>query len=443
MAYSQMIPTVLASLERRRQERTQPSWATTAGENLLQAPMPEFENPWVQLAASFGKGLIGGGFQSYGRDQDIAAQDAYDAQASQAMSQAMQMKDLNERAGFLQSQGLGEVAQTLNVAQMMTEAERAEKLLDPEFKLKEREFAFNQEMERGKLGIEEDKANTSRILANAQMRQIKLAESANQNKPLLDAISETNKAIKEGTKDQQQLLNTMLTQDKNFQVYNDYNRRTEEVEGLIDIAMEAQAKGDVAGFNRSMQKVLESFIKKPNETIMSDDTVQYLQQGTYWDTFQRLKGRITGQGGSFIPDIETAQSLKKIIVGMRQEIEDALAPTVEQYIEMGDVVGQVPSMLGVDAEAIKNLQAAGYILPQENLIRKGFGKFARQPRTVRDPKTGEEKMLMLLPRQAQAFDTKAAEKARKKKEAEGWEDIKQQAGAGIANALAQASKFIR
>lgn len=330
-----MIPTVLKSLEGRRLSRIQPSWATQAGKNVLATQLPQFENPWTQIAAAFGQGVLGSAIQSYGQGKDAEALQAYDQQTALDLAEATAETDPMKRAAILREKGLGDVAQVFDVAQMMTEAERAEKLQDPEYLLKEKQFKSDVGFKNQELGLRRQQLAASQ--ADATVRtQLALAQELARAKEIeLQQIAETKKVSREGASKIREVV-LDAKKDPAVKLFSDVNGKYGRMEPLVVAAREARLRGDTAAEAAAMHKVQEEFVKISGEALQSEDTARFASSVGLYDQFDVLMQRMSGKGGNLT--LDQAQSLVDTMGVIRQASLDIAQEATKPYKAMVDEI---------------------------------------------------------------------------------------------------------
>lgn len=287
MAYSEMLPGLLKTLEERRAEKMASPMALM-GQSLMRSPVPQFESPWATIGTRLAQTLIGGAMTGY---SDAIAQDEYQRERSAMMSSLPKVVDvLSKTSGMSTADKMAalsavagpELASQFVMEEAMQGLDRQQMLQDPNYLLDERRVMTQEAESRARLGeiaLRRQEAETARLQAQAQLG----VEGAGKAYDLIETYRKSSPA---------------------FQKAQDFRSRQKE---LVELLGEFDKSPEAA--NYIGQKALEAFAKLPNEALMSDDRFAALAN---MSVESRIKAFTTMFKDGVIPKSEV-EKMQKVV----------------------------------------------------------------------------------------------------------------------------------
>lgn len=287
MAYSEMLPGLLKTLEERRAEKMASPMALM-GQSLMRSPVPQFESPWATIGTRLAQTLIGGAMTGY---SDAIAQDEYQRERAAMMSSLPKVVDVLSRTSgmstadkvaALSAVGGQELATQFVMQEAMQGLDRQQMLQDPSYKLDERRVIAQEAESRARLGeiaLRREEAEIAKLQAQAQL-----------------GIEGAGKAYS--------LIETYRKSSPAFQKAQDFRSRQSELVELLDEFDESPEAANYIG-----QKALEAFAKLPNEALMSDDRFAALANMSFES---RIKAFTTMFKDGVIPKSEV-EKMQKVV----------------------------------------------------------------------------------------------------------------------------------
>ena len=287
MAYSEMLPGLLKTLEERRAEKMASPMALM-GQSLMRSPVPQFESPWATIGTRLAQTLIGGAMTGY---SDAIAQDEYQRERSAMMSSLPKVVDvLSKTSGMSTADKVAalsavagpELASQFVMEEAMQGLDRQQMLQDPNYLLDERRVMTQEAESRARLGeiaLRRQEAETARLQAQAQLG----VEGAGKAYSLIETYRKSSPA---------------------FQKAQDFRSRQKE---LVELLNEFDKSPEAA--NYIGQKALEAFAKLPNEALMSDDRFAALANMSFQSRIEALS---TMFKGGVIPKSEV-EKMQKVV----------------------------------------------------------------------------------------------------------------------------------
>lgn len=287
MAYSEMLPGLLKTLEERRAEKMASPMALM-GQSLMRSPVPQFESPWATIGTRLAQTLIGGAMTGY---SDAIAQDEYQRERSAMMSSLPKVVDvLSKTSGMSTADKVAalsavagpELASQFVMEEAMQGLDRQQMLQDPNYLLDERRVMTQEAESRARLGeiaLRRQEADTARLQAQAQLG----VEGAGKAYSLIETYRKSSPA---------------------FQKAQDFRSRQKE---LVELLGEFDKSPEAA--NYIGQKALEAFAKLPNEALMSDDRFAALAN---MSVESRIKAFTTMFKDGVIPKSEV-EKMQKVV----------------------------------------------------------------------------------------------------------------------------------
>jgi hypothetical protein len=287
VAYSEMLPGLLKTLEERRAEKMASPMALM-GQSLMRSPVPQFESPWATIGTRLAQTLIGGAMTGY---SDAIAQDEYQRERSAMMSSLPKVVDtLSRTSGMSTADKVAalsavagpELASQFVMEEAMQGLDRQQMLQDPNYLLDERRVMTQEAESRARLGeiaLRRQEADTARLQAQAQLG----VEGAGKAYSLIETYRKSSPA---------------------FQKAQDFRSRQKE---LVELLGEFDKSPEAA--NYIGQKALEAFAKLPNEALMSDDRFAALAN---MSVESRIKAFTTMFKDGVIPKSEV-EKMQKVV----------------------------------------------------------------------------------------------------------------------------------